>query len=284
MTNEYLPTRIYPAKLLLFGEHVVLSGARALAVPHAPFFGQWQIAEAAKEGEKKVLQHLIVYLLEHCSDFLSKPKLKELAQSPFFFSSNIPYGSGLGSSGTLCAAIYDACKRTVVNNLPTLKQQLARMEGYFHGSSSGLDPLVSFLDRPVLILEDQSVEILPQSVPEGLFFLMDSGIPRTAAFQIKTFAQHLQAADFKFRVKNELVPLTEDCIHSLLTSRRDRFEISYKALSKLQLDLLGFLIPDTVQSYWAAGLQSGEYFLKLCGAGGGGYFMGIRQMSFDKVF
>lgn len=284
MTGALLPTRTYPAKLLLFGEHLVVSGAKALAIPHPPFHGQWQVTESTEESAQHELRRLIAYLHEDCADFLSRARLSELAHSRYHLASNIPYGSGLGSSGALCAAIYDFCKRSVVKSLPTLKQQLARMEGYFHGSSSGLDPLVSFLDRPVLILEDQTVEILPQSVPEGLFFLMDSGIPRTAALQIKTFAQHLQAVDFKLRIKNELVPLTEDCIHSLLTSRGDRFEISYKALSKLQLDLLGFLIPDTVQSYWAAGLQSGEYFLKLCGAGGGGYFMGIRQMSFDKVY
>ncbi len=113
---------------------------------------------------------------------------------------------------------------------------------------------------------------------------MASEIPRTAAVQIKAFALHLQGEDFKRSINNTLVPLTEDCIHSLLTRRGERFEASYKALSSLQLELLKFLIPATVQEYWGAGLQSGEYYLKLCGAGGGGYFMGIRQKSFAKVF
>ena len=76
-----------------------------------------------------------------------------------YFDSSIPQGYGVGSSGALVASIYDqyaADKITVLENLTRdkllkLKQIFALMESFFHGKSSGLDPLNSYLSLPILI-------------------------------------------------------------------------------------------------------------------------------------
>jgi len=68
------------------------------------------------------------------------------------FESNIPIGFGLGSSGALSAGVYDSfCLAKANDNLELTKKHLAQIESYFHGSSSGTDPLVSFLQQGVYI-------------------------------------------------------------------------------------------------------------------------------------
>ena len=47
-----------------------------------------------------------------------------------------------------------------------------------------------------------------------------------------------------------------------------------KVLSELQLRELEFLIPSHIVSLWEAWLHDDSAYLKLCGAGGGGFFLG----------
>jgi mevalonate kinase len=81
-----------------------------------------------------------------------------------YFDSSIPQGYGVGSSGALVAAIYDKYatqKITILENLTrekllALKKIFAAMESFFHGKSSGLDPLNSYLSLPILINSTES--------------------------------------------------------------------------------------------------------------------------------
>jgi mevalonate kinase len=42
------------------------------------------------------------------------------------------------------------------------------------------------------------------------------------------------------------------------------------------------MIPAIFNRLWKKGLDSGEYYLKLCGAGGGGFILGFTQ-NFEKT-
>ena len=83
-----------------------------------------------------------------------------------YFDSSIPQGYGVGSSGALVAAIYDKYatdKITVLENLTRekllkLKIIFSKMESFFHGKSSGLDPLNSYLSLPILINSKDNIE------------------------------------------------------------------------------------------------------------------------------
>src|SRR5690606_5222108 len=83
-----------------------------------------------------------------------------------YFDSSIPQGYGIGSSGALVAAIYDRYaqdKITVLENLTRdkllrLKEIFGKMESFFHGKSSGLDPLNSYLSLPILINSKDNIE------------------------------------------------------------------------------------------------------------------------------
>ena len=103
-------------------------------------------------------------------NFNIKQLRKDLANG-LYFDSSIPQGYGIGSSGALVAAVYDRyanSKITILENLTRdkllkLKQIFGLMESFFHGKSSGLDPLNSFLSLPILIHSKDILE--PTGIP-----------------------------------------------------------------------------------------------------------------------
>ena len=58
---------------------------------------------------------------------------------------------------------------------------------------------------------------------------------------------------------------------------------TFKQLSKLQLQFMKPMIIDPIHDAWLNGIESDQYFLKLCGAGGGGYYLGMTDQ-IDKTF
>ena len=91
---------------------------------------------------------------------LNLDKFKEELDQGLYFDSSIPQGFGIGSSGAIVAAIYDkycgtnkidANKQISNEDILVLKKIFSSLESYYHGTSSGLDPLICYLKIPVLI-------------------------------------------------------------------------------------------------------------------------------------
>lgn len=270
--------RSYPAKLLLFGEHLLLTGAPALAVPISRYSATWAYAQADTEKNARLLA------------FAQSPHLTEvpgMAAATFradlekglFLQSNIPTGYGLGSSGALCAAIYDTYCREKTSHLPTLKAHLASMECFFHGSSSGIDPLTSYLNRPVRI--DQKTAV---SLPEAntwaeppVVFLLDSTLPRLTGPLVQWFLARSSEADFAAQLGEELLPAHLNMVAGWLQADPQKFWPALRQVSAFQLTHMPPMIPPTVREAWIESLHQSAYSLKICGAGGGGFVLGFAQ-------
>lgn len=178
----------YPAKLLLFGEHILLTGAPALAVPVPAFAGHWSWSESMVGKQKRLLEFAQSDTLKFVRGLDVQRFQQDLSQG-LFLDSNIPTGYGLGSSGALCAAIYDRYCTEKTTDLDVLKSIFAQMEGFFHGSSSGIDPLTSYLAQPVLIENKTEVQLaVTQSWAEPpTVFLLDSTLPRQTGPLVQWF-------------------------------------------------------------------------------------------------
>ena len=110
----------------------------------------------------------------------------------------------MGSSGALVAAVYDRYakdKITVLENLTKIKLQklkliFSQMESFFHGKSSGLDPLNSYLSLPILINSIDNIEstgIPSQNMDgNGAVFLLDSGLASKTAPMISLFMENMK--------------------------------------------------------------------------------------------
>ena len=211
-----------------------------------------------------------------------------------YFDSSIPQGYGVGSSGALVAAIYDKYahnKITVLENLTRekllqLKMIFSQMESFFHGKSSGLDPLNSYLSIPILINSKDNIEAtgIPTQSTEGkgAVFLLDSGIVGETAPMVSIFMENLKDNGFRTMLKSQFIKYTDACVDNFLRGDVKSLLENTKQLSKVVLNNFKPMIPEQFHQIWQKGIDTNDYYLKLCGSGGGGYILGFTQ-DIDKA-
>src|SRR5947208_3527294 len=96
-----------------------------------------QVEESNKSLE--LFANYIIYHDQIASQYDTSQFLEDI-ENGLYFDSNIPQGYGLGSSGALVAAVYYQYNKFRKKNRPVsdLKNELALLESYYHGKSSGL--------------------------------------------------------------------------------------------------------------------------------------------------
>jgi len=151
-----------PGKWVLAGEHAVLRGATAVALPHPEFSlsltFQPQVWSQpwATEGEfLKVVPEsagpLVHEIIQNLRDEWSALGREfPLPRGSLLIESTIPLGAGLGSSAALCVALTRWISSAI--GIPeTQHLDFARkLEDRFHGRSSGMDVAATALGKPIL--------------------------------------------------------------------------------------------------------------------------------------
>lgn len=293
---------LFYSKILLFGEYGIIKDSKGLSIPYNFYNGALKIEDSLEgEAEKSnlQLQRFANYLeeLQETQPNLVQFDLAALQQDiakGMYFDSSIPQGYGVGSSGALVAAIYDKYaydKITVLENLEkekltTLKKIFAGMESFFHGKSSGLDPLNSYLSLPILINSKENIE--PAGIPsqtqdgKGAVFLLDSGIVGETAPMVHIFMENMKQESFKKVMKEKFITRTNACVDNFLSGDFKSLFSNVKELSHVVLDNFKPMIPTQFHQLWQKGIDTNAYYLKLCGSGGGGYILGFTE-NFEKA-
>ena len=293
---------LFYSKILLFGEYGIIEDSKGLSIPYNFYKGALKSDKNPKEEAKKSNQSLIKFLTYLKQLHSEQPELVtfniELLQNDvnngMYFDSSIPQGYGVGSSGALVAAIYDKYatnKITVLENLTRekllqLKSIFSNMESFFHGKSSGLDPLNSYLSLPILINSKNNIEatgIPSQSATgKGAVFLLDSGIVGETAPMVNIFMENLKDQGFRKMLKSQFIKYTDSCVENFLQGDINALFKNTKELSKVVLSNFKPMIPEQFHQIWQNGIETNDYYLKLCGSGGGGYILGFTQ-DFEKA-
>ncbi len=258
----------FGCKVLLTGEYLVIDGAPSLAVPSGVFSGGW-IFETSEGGEEK-WRNFAAHL--QSLPFIDVELFYEDLKDGLDYQSNIPIGYGLGSSGALVAGIYRRYARHLQHDLKLLKQELAQIESFFHGSSSGIDPLVIYLNEPVLtgVERVETVKVSSRSTENWLLF--DSGISRSTSPLVAYFKKQIKPHNTKSL--EQLKDLNQELIHGFMTNQTSDFDtVLIKKLSQLQLDVFDDIIDEKTKFWWKNGLKTDDYYFKLCGAGCGGMYL-----------
>ena len=293
---------LFYSKILLFGEYGIIKDSKGLSIPYNFYKGALKSdsnssVEATKSNKS----------LEAFTDYLENltvknPKLvtfdlellKTDVAEGMYFDSSIPQGYGVGSSGALVAAIYDKYaqdKITVLENLTRekllkLKTIFGKMESFFHGKSSGLDPLNSYLSLPILINSKDNIE--STSIPsqnadgKGAVFLLDSGIIGETAPMVQIFMEQMKNDGFRKMIKNQFIKHTDACVEDFVNGNIQSLFGNLKQLSHVVLDNFKPMIPAKFHALWKNGIDTNDYYLKLCGSGGGGYILGFTE-DFEKA-
>ncbi|WP_431167329.1 mevalonate kinase family protein [Tenacibaculum halocynthiae] len=289
---------LFYAKILLFGEYGIIKDSKGLAIPFNSYKGALKSAknltgEAKKSNES--LANFYNYLVNLSSDEVSfdVESLKSDIDNGMYFDSSIPQGYGVGSSGALVASIYDKYannKITVLENLTrdkllTLKQTFSLMESFFHGKSSGLDPLNSYLSLPILINSKENIEatgIPSQKEGKGAVFLLDSEQIGETEPMVNIFMNKMKNEGFRKMLSEEFSIHTDACIDDFLQGNIKSLFGNVKKLSKVVFTNFKPMIPTAFHRVWEKGIQTNDYYLKLCGSGGGGYILGFTK-DFEKA-
>lgn len=272
----------YPAKLLLFGEHVLLLGASALTVPVPAFGAHWEQASAKADirGLQMGLSRFADSDALRNIPGLDADQLKKDLLYGLFFRSNIPVGYGLGSSGALCAAVYDRYCKQKTSDLAALKVVFAGMEQYFHGSSSGIDPLTSYLNKPLFIRNKTDVSVAApaewQTAPP-VVFLLDTRLPRQTGPLVKWFLEQSTTSAFAERLNNELLPAHEAMVQAWMQADAAAFWSGLHRVSRFQLQHFEPMVPASIRDFWEKNLDHPDFALKICGGGGGGFMLGFAK-------
>ncbi len=287
---------LFYSKILLFGEYGIIKDSKGLSIPYNFYNGALKTDENPSEEARKSNASLARFAsyLENLQQ--QQPQLvtfdlealhTDIARG-MYFDSSIPQGYGVGSSGALVAAIYDEYahdKITVLENLTrekllTLKTIFSHMESFFHGKSSGLDPLNSYLSIPILINSKDNIEatgIPAQRQGKGAVFLLDSGMVGETAPMVNIFMENLKDKGFRAMLKNQFVKYTDACVENFLGGDMKSLFSNTKKLSRVVLNNFKPMIPEAFHSVWQRGIETDDYYLKLCGSGGGGYILGFTE-------
>jgi mevalonate kinase len=267
----------YPSKLLLFGEHSVLRGSQALAVPFKQFGGQWAYSDDfSKQMDMPKWVDYLTLLSKKGDIALDTEGVQNALNKGLFFDSNIPRGYGAGSSGALVAAMYDSFGLNKALTINELKIVLGKIESFFHGSSSGLDPLVSYLQKAVLIKKDKSIAVLENIKTDAKMFLLDTHQSRKTEPLVHIFLEKCaQSPQYIATIENELVPYVDDAIAAFLGNKTKLLFETVHQISHCQYRFFTEMIPLPFKNIWLEGLASDVFKLKLCGAGGGGFILGF---------
>lgn len=289
----------FQSKILLFGEYSLMHNSMALSIPFEAFEGRLtfhpeklSLLDIASSNEhlRKYAQHLRQLMETNKLKFvLDIDQLDEDIEKGMVFDSSIPQGFGVGSSGALVAAIYDKYALDKIPNdreasgteMVKLKDSLAQMESYFHGKSSGLDPLICYMKKPMLINNKESVDAV--GLPEmnaggkGAIFLINTGQVGETQPLVNLFVEKCKEEGFLHVIKNEVIPFNNNCIKAYIKGEAKDLFSNMKELSKHLLTYMQPMIPRRFRGLWQKGLDTEAYYLKLCGSGGGGYILGFTE-------
>lgn len=284
---------LFYSKILLFGEYGIIQDAMGLSIPYNFYKGKFHFAEDKYSESNEHLRTYYTYLsyLETTGQAIAKLDLatfKKDLKNGIAFDSSIPQGFGVGSSGALVAAIYDKYASNKIdpekiekNQLAELKSIFGQMESHFHGKSSGLDPLICYLNLPVVIKSKEELDTvgLPAEKEEsrGAIFLLNTNEPGETQPMVQIFMERMKEKGFRNMVRTELKKYNDECIKSFLKGDFTPLFGNLKHLSALLLQNFSPMIPAAFQDIWKRGIETGDYYLKLCGSGGGGYILGFTR-------
>lgn len=271
-----LSGRAYPSKLLLFGEYTVLHGTQALAVPFHAWSGRWVMMPHSSPDNPGFISYARWL---HREGFMTEDHLDRMLEEHrqgWRYDANIPVGYGLGSSGAYVAAIFS---RYLDTGTVTPRVTMARMEAYFHGSSSGMDPLVAWFGKAVYKDEQGEFRLIEDpGWPAGTYvYLLDSQISRSTEPLVKAYNEKRKDQEFVRSVELDLSPMVEFAIHAYLAKATAPLLEAVARISLFQRRHFIPLIPPEIRRRWDTLATDPGVYVKLCGAGGGGFFFVIAD-------
>ena len=269
----------FNSKILLFGEYGIMHDSNALSIPYKKFNGSLSKSDHLSEDQKisnRNIESLYEYIIQedYLNDIINSDNLKDEIDSGLYFDSNIPIGSGLGSSGALVSSIISRYSKVDLKSFSNseIKKIMSLVESKFHGNSSGFDPAVSYFNKPMLY-SNQKIKLIERiAFKDFKVYIIDSQIDSSTKKMIKVFEDKISNSEFRLFFNSKFINNTNQCIDHLINTSK-LFRDSVKELSNDTLHNFQEMIPEKLKNKWKEGIKNDSYYMKLCGSGGGGFFL-----------
>lgn len=289
-TTEKVATGAAQSKLILVGEHAVVHGQPAIAIPFPligvesfveQIIGKIYIDSSLYSGPIDLAPKSlagIVHTIKQTLRILKIPYRDLLIR----IKSSIPPGKGLGSSASVAIAIVKSL--FTYSNEQYSQEQLLHLasisETFAHGAPSGIDPLTITSPSPIWYRKEQPIDYIK---PDGKFHFVvaDSGQMADTKTAIDTVTRMLQETP-KF-VNNKIERIGE------IT-----YEVR-RSLEKSSKNMLGTLLNEAQNELEAIGVSNetlnklirfarmeGALGAKLTGGGNGGCIIALAKDEFHS--
>ena len=274
---------VFYSKIILFGEYSMIFDATALMIPFRKYKAEWKsdpaLMDSSAQSSNKGIRRFYQYLLadEELSTLFDFARFSDDLNTGLYLASDVPTGYGLGSSGTLVAAVYKRYALHPIDDLMELKRILGRMESCFHGSSSGIDPLQCYLNRPFKITS-HGVTLLPEGFlpPDIHVFLADTGVKSNTKPLVQYFKNKREDPSYLKAFQTDYSPCVTACIDHLVAGEKEAFFTSLRPLSEGQMRFLRPMITDNAIDLFIE-KPDFHFGIKISGSGGGGYMLGFTD-------
>ena len=186
-----------PGKIILFGEHAVVYGQPALAVPVAQVQAEVRIDKIFSPGIRinapniQLNEKLDALAPTHplaatVRNTLTALEVDSPSSVAILIRSTIPVASGLGSGAAVSVAIIRALANQVKKELSD--EQVSALafetEKLYHGTPSGIDNSVVTYAKPVYFVKGRPIEVLRVKSPFTIV-IGDTGIPASTKESVR---------------------------------------------------------------------------------------------------
>jgi mevalonate kinase len=279
-----------PGKIILFGEHAVVYGYPAIAVPIDAIKVRVSIHPAITKNQSIIkirntnwhedipFTELDEYdpirtsIENVCTQINQKPPNFEMT-----ISSTIPIAAGLGSSAALAVAITKSMSQFLGIYLSNdeINALAYKSEEIQHGSPSGIDNSVITFGKPILFIKTKPISQI--EIKSSIHIILaDTGKRTLTKEMVALVKQSLEKdPDFIKPILAEIGGVVEEAAEALLYGEvkktgslmvRNHIALKKLGVSSVELDRL-------VES----ALINGALGAKLCGGGKGGYIVAICE-------
>lgn len=277
-----------PGKIILFGEHAVVYGRAALAVPVSEVQAEAEVTESSRPGiwieapeiglraELKSLpmDNPLAAVFHNLFFVLGIDPLPNLTAR---ITSTIPVASGLGSGAAVTVALIRALS-AALNRQVTDEQISAwtyEIEKLHHGTPSGIDNTVITYGCPLFFIKGQPIERLAVGKPFSVV-IGDTGMPAPTKESVADVRKLWEAdrarwdavfdeiGGMSVAARQAIESGTPEQLGSLMNENQRRLReltVSSKELERLI----------------EAALRAGALGAKLSGGGGGGNMIAVAE-------
>jgi mevalonate kinase len=260
-------------KVILVGEHAVVYGARALAipVPNLRFHLNWR--RLASSDQHKAKFRLVSGATSDQLAGVIDDACKELGLDSFNVDvhghSDLPLGAGLGSSAALCIAMLRAAALERGQILPPAQLAMLgnRLERRFHGNPSGLDTAVVAHEQPIVFRKGEGAKPMTLGANRLQFALVDTGVRSSTLKMIEIAAPAFRGAAGERRVQafEDMVTAAEQAVaQGVVADLGAAMTVAHRLLCEIGAVSDG--LADLVTKCTDAGVLGAKF----TGAGGGG--------------